>query len=47
MLSGLKLLNVPAAQWILLGGLIALGMGLVAYGVRAWLARPRMQTASG
>jgi hypothetical protein len=46
-LSGLKLLNVPAAQWILLGGLIALGCGLVAYGVRAWLARPRIQTASG
>jgi len=46
-LSGLKLLNVPAAQWILLGGLIALGLGLAAYGVRAWLARPRIQTASG
>jgi uncharacterized membrane protein YfcA len=46
-LSGLKLLNVPAAKWILLGGLIALGIGLVAYGIRAWLARPRIQTASG
>jgi hypothetical protein len=46
-LSGLKLLNVPAAQWILLGGLIALGIGLVTYGIRAWHARPRMQTASG
>ena len=46
LLSGLKLLNVPQAQWILLGGLIALGLGLTAYGVRAW-ARPRMQTASG
>jgi Predicted permeases len=41
MLSGLKLLNVPQAQWILLGGLIALGLGLTGYGVRAWLARPR------
>jgi uncharacterized membrane protein YfcA len=40
-LSGLKLLNVPQAQWILLGGLIALGVGLIGYGVRAWLVRPR------
>jgi uncharacterized membrane protein YfcA len=40
MLSGLKLLNVPQAQWILLGGLIALGLGLGSYGVRALLARP-------
>ena len=46
-LSGLKLLNVPQAQWILLGGLIALGIGLAAYGVFAWRARPRLQTASG
>ena len=45
-LSGLKLLNVPQAQWILLGGLVGLGVGLAAYGVRAW-ARPRLQTASG
>ena len=42
--SGLKLVNVPAAQWILLGGLIALGVGLVTYGVRAWMGRPRLQT---
>ena len=48
MLSGLKLLNVPAAQWILLGGLIALGGGLAAYAVRSWLRRPRLvQTVSG
>ena len=47
MLSGLKLLDVPAAQWILLGGLIALVIGLAAYGVVAWRARPRLQTASG
>ena len=47
MLSGLKLLDVPAAQWILLGGLIALAIGLAAYGVVAWRARPRLQTASG
>jgi uncharacterized protein len=46
-LSGLKLVNVPQAQWILLGGLIALGVGLAAYGVVAWRARPRLQTASG
>jgi hypothetical protein len=48
LLSGLKLLKVPGAQWILLGGLIALGVGLLAYGVRAWLRRPNLvQTASG
>jgi uncharacterized membrane protein YfcA len=46
-LSGIKLLNVPQAQWILLGGLIALGLGLAAYGVLAWRARPSLQTASG
>ena len=47
-LSGLKLLKVPGAQWILLGGLIGLGIGLVAYAVSAWLRRPRLvQTASG
>src|SRR5256886_3678414 len=40
-LSGLKLLNVPQANWVLAGGLIALGGGLVAYGVRAWIAHPR------
>jgi uncharacterized protein len=46
-LSGLKLLSVPQAQWILLGGLIALGLGLAAYGVVAWRAPRRLQTASG
>jgi uncharacterized membrane protein YfcA len=46
-LSGLKLLNVPEAQWILLAGLIGLGIGLAAYGVVAWRGRPRLQTASG
>src|SRR5207248_4795725 len=45
-LSGLKLLDVPGATWILLGGLIALGVGLAAYGVLAWRGRPRLQTAS-
>jgi uncharacterized membrane protein YfcA len=45
-LSGLKLLNVPQAQWILLGGLVALGVALAAYGLRAWLARPRTAPAN-
>jgi uncharacterized membrane protein YfcA len=40
-LSGLKMLNVPGSAWILFVGLVALGTGLGAYGVRAWLARPR------
>jgi len=30
-----------------LGGLIALGLGLLAYGIRAWRVRPSIQTASG
>src|SRR3954471_1891454 len=46
-LSGLKLLDVPASQWILVGGLGALAVGLATYGVIAWRARPRLQTASG
>jgi uncharacterized protein len=41
LLSGLKLLNMPQAQWILLGGLIGLGLVLCGYGVRVWAARPR------
>jgi uncharacterized protein len=43
LLSGLKLLNVPQASWIILGGLVALALGLAAYGGRAWLARPRVR----
>ena len=42
LLSGLKLLNVPQAQWILLGGLIALAFVLGAYALRVRLARPRV-----
>ena len=38
-LSGLKLLNVPQATWILVGGLAGLGVGLGGYGVRALLAQ--------
>ena len=45
-LSGLKLLEVPASQWILLGGLIALVVGLAAYALVAWRIRPRLQTAA-
>src|SRR5437868_11340263 len=41
-LSGLKLLNVPQANWILGIGLGMLLAALAAYGVRAWFARPRM-----
>jgi uncharacterized protein len=41
-LSGLKLLNAPQANWILAGGLIALGVGLGIYGVRARLVRLRV-----
>jgi uncharacterized membrane protein YfcA len=37
-LSGLKLLDVPGADWILVGGLIAIGLGLGAYGLWALLA---------
>jgi predicted ABC-type sugar transport system permease subunit len=40
-LSGIKLLNAPGSSWILLAGLIALGIGLAVYGLRAWVARPR------
>jgi len=45
-LSGVKLLNVPQATWILVVGLCALGAGLAGYGVRAWLApRPQLEQA--
>jgi len=41
-LSGLKLLKVPGADWILIGGLVGLGLALAGYAVRAWLA-PRAE----
>jgi uncharacterized membrane protein YfcA len=44
-LSGLKLLDVPAAQWILVGGLSGLAVGLATYGVLVWRGRLRLQTA--
>jgi uncharacterized membrane protein YfcA len=40
-LSGIKLLNVPGSSWILVAGLVALGIGLAVYGLRARLARSR------
>jgi uncharacterized protein len=45
--SGLKLVNAPGAHRILLGGLVALGIGLAAYGAVSWWRRPRIvQTAT-
>jgi uncharacterized membrane protein YfcA len=40
-LSGVKLVDVPGANWILAGGLSAGALVLAALGVRAWLGRPR------
>jgi uncharacterized protein len=40
-LSGIKLLNAPGSSWILVAGLVALGIGLAVYGLRARLARSR------
>jgi len=44
-LSGLKMLDVPAGNWILIGGLITLAAVLVGYGLRAWLG-PRLRAES-
>ena len=35
-LSGLKLLDVPRSSWILVVGLVGLGMGLAGYGLARW-----------
>jgi uncharacterized protein len=40
-LSGLKLLEVPQSTWVLSIGLALVLGGLVAYGVNAWVSRPR------
>jgi hypothetical protein len=40
-LSGLKLLEVPEAKWILGVGIVLVLGGLCAYALNAWLARPR------
>jgi uncharacterized membrane protein YfcA len=46
LLSGLKLLDVPASTWILVAGLAGVGAGLAAYGVRAWLTpKPAVERA--
>jgi uncharacterized membrane protein YfcA len=46
-LSGLKLLNVPQANWVLGIGVVAVLGGLAAYGVNAWVSRPRVAPARG
>jgi uncharacterized membrane protein YfcA len=40
-LSGLKLLEVPEAKWVLGVGIVLVLGGLCAYALNAWLARPR------
>jgi uncharacterized protein len=44
-LSGLKLLEVPEAKWVLGFGIVVVLGGLLTYGVNARLARPRPATA--
>jgi uncharacterized protein len=46
-LSGLKLLNVPQANWIIAVGLGLGGVALATYAVRAWVGRPRPAPAGG
>jgi uncharacterized protein len=46
-LSGLKLLEVPEAKWVLGVGIVLIIGGLVTYGINTWLARPRPATARG
>ena len=40
-LSGVKLLNVPASNWVIAIGLTALFAALAAGGINAWVNRPR------
>src|SRR5205814_9357085 len=43
-LSGLKLVDVREANWVLGAGLVALAVALVSYGIRVWIAsRPARQ----
>jgi hypothetical protein len=44
-LSGLELLEVPEAKWVLGVGIVVVLGVLGAYGVNAWLARPRPAAA--
>ena len=44
-LSGLKLLEVPDAKWVLGVGIVLVLGGLCAYALSAWVARPRSATA--
>jgi len=46
-LSGLKLLNVPEAKWVLGVGIAVVLGGLGLYVVNAWLSRPRVSPARG
>jgi uncharacterized membrane protein YfcA len=46
-LSGLKLLEVPEAKWVLGVGIVVVLGGLLTYGVNTRLARPRPATARG
>jgi uncharacterized membrane protein YfcA len=40
-LSGVKLLNVPASNWVIAIGLAGIFAALTAWGINAWLNRPR------
>jgi uncharacterized membrane protein YfcA len=46
-LSGLKLLEVPEAKWVLGIGIVLILGGLLTYTVNAWISRPRPVTARG
>jgi hypothetical protein len=46
-LSGLKLLEIPEAKWVLGVGVTLVLAGLLGCAVNAWLARPRAATVRG